>query len=129
VPNSAGIATLPPYQRGAWPAQSAPWYCCGVGSQLKKAHRTHALAQPAGSEYPHEPSGSGGAAGSADEAERLFIELCDRVPSPSDRAELLEVTLELDEAWRSGRKLPTLRARRKQLAGVLAAVRARPHTA
>jgi hypothetical protein len=26
--------------------------CCGRGSQLNKAHRTHALAQPAGSEYP-----------------------------------------------------------------------------
>jgi hypothetical protein len=106
----------------------APWcYCGGVGSQLKKAHRTHALAQPAGSAYPHELSGAGGAVGSTDEAERLFIALCDRVPSPSDRAELLGVTLELDEAWRSGRKLPILRARRKQLAAALAAARTQPH--
>ena len=41
-----------------------------------------------------------------------------RVPSPADRAELLGVSVELEEAWRNGRKLPMLRARRKQLACV-----------
>ena len=120
---------VPLYFAGRNGRRQVPWYCGVVGSQLKKAHRTHALAQPAGSEYPHEPSGTAGVAGSADEAERLFVELCDRVPSPSDRAELLGVTLELDEAWRSGRKLPILRARRKQLAAALAAARTRPQTA
>jgi hypothetical protein len=103
-------------------------YLGEVGSQLKKAHRTHALAQPAGSEYPHEPSGTAAGAGSADEAERLFVELCERVPSPSDRAELIGVSMELDEAWRNGRKLPILRAQRKRLTASLDAVRKQAHT-
>ncbi|HEY3766989.1 MAG TPA: hypothetical protein VGL44_17625 [Gaiellales bacterium] len=99
-----------------------------MGSQLKKAHRTHALAQPPGSEYPHEPSGAWGAAGSADEAERLFVELCVRVPSPAERAQLLGVSPELDEAWTNGRQLPILRARRKLLTASVAVARSRPRT-
>jgi hypothetical protein len=99
-----------------------------VGSQLKKAHRTHGLAQLAGSEYPHKPSGTAAAAGSAGEAERLFIELCDRVPSASERAELVGVSVELDEAWRNGRKLPILRAQRKRLTASLAGARRQPPT-
>jgi hypothetical protein len=116
----------------AGPGRKRSWarcYCGEVGSQLKKAHRTHALAQPAGSSYPQGSNGPGGAAGPADEAERLFAELCDRVPSAPDRAALLEVSPELDEAWREGRKLPILRARRKQLAASLAAARKRPDSA
>ena len=91
-----------------------------MGSQLKKAHRTHALAQPAGADYPHEAP-EGVAPGSpSDEAARLYAELCRRMPMASDRAELLGVPVELDDAWRKGRQLPLLRARRKALAGALA---------
>jgi hypothetical protein len=90
-----------------------------VGSQLKKAHRTHALAQPAGTDYPHEAITSGTPGSSSTEAERLFVELCRRVPSVPDRAKLLGVSVQQDEAWRNGRQLPTLRARRKALLAAL----------
>jgi hypothetical protein len=94
-----------------------------VGSQLKKAHKTHALAQPAGVEYPHETVASGTDGSPPDEAERLFQELCERVPSASDRAELLGVPLKQENAWQNRRQLPTLRARRKLLAAVLGGLR------
>lgn len=57
------------------------------------------------------------------EAERLFEELCERVPNASDRAELLRVSLKQEKAWRNGQQLPILRARRKVLAAVLAGLR------
>jgi hypothetical protein len=94
-----------------------------VGSQLKKAHKTHALAQPAGVEYPHESIASGIDGSPVNEAERLFQEICDRVPNASDRAELLGVSSKQEKAWRNGQQLPTLRARRKLLAAVLAGLR------
>jgi hypothetical protein len=91
-----------------------------VGSQLKKAHRTHALAQPAGAAYPHDSAESVTPGSPSGEAERLYAELCRRVPGPEDRAAMLVVPLEQDDAWRGGRQLPLLRARRKSLAAALA---------
>jgi hypothetical protein len=90
-----------------------------VGSQLKKSHRTHALAQPAGADYPHEPAGSVSPGSPSGEAERLYAELCRRVPDASERAALLGVPVELDEAWRNARQLPLLRARRKALSAAV----------
>ena len=91
-----------------------------MGSQLKKAHRTHALAQPAGAGYPHEAAKSGAPGSPSGEAERLYAELCRRVPAASDRATLLGVPVEQDAAWHNGRQLPLLRARRKALAAAVA---------
>jgi len=91
-----------------------------VGSQMKKAHRTHALAQPAGAAYPHEPAVGGSPGPPSGEAERLFAELCRRVPDARARAALLGVPVRQDEGWRDGRQLPVLRARRKSLAAALA---------
>ena len=50
-----------------------------------------------------------------DEASRLFAELCERVPDAEARASLVGVTVELDEAWRQGKRLPLLRAHRKRI--------------
>jgi hypothetical protein len=94
-----------------------------VGSQLKKAHKTHALAQPAGVDYPNESIASGIDGSPPNEAERLFVEICQRVPSASDRAELLGVSLQQENAWQNGQQLPILRARRKVLAAVLMRLR------
>lgn len=94
-----------------------------MGSQLKKAHRTHALAQPAGTGYPHEQAASGTPASRTGEAERMFAELCERVPSARERAAMLGVSVRQDEAWRNGRQLPTLRASRKALGAALADLR------
>jgi hypothetical protein len=57
----------------------------------------------------------------SDQAERLFAELCNRVPSARDRAAMVGVPVEQDKAWRDGRQLPILRAHRKALAAALAA--------
>lgn len=91
-----------------------------MGSQLKKAHRTHALAQPAGAPYPHDAIVTGTSHDASSQAERLYAELCRRVPSADDRAALLGVTLEQDTAWRNGQQLRVLRARRKSLAAAVA---------
>jgi hypothetical protein len=100
-----------------------------VGSQLKKAHKTHALAQPAGVEYPHESIPSGIDGSPHDEAERLFREICRLVPKPSDRAELLGVSLKQENAWQNGQQLPILRAQRKALATALVGLRRQPSPA
>jgi hypothetical protein len=97
-----------------------------VGSQLKKAHRTHALAQPAGVAYPHESVVGEMPESPSGQAERLFAELCHLVPTAPDRAAKLGVAVEQDEAWRNGRQLPTLRAYRKRLAAALADLRTHP---
>jgi hypothetical protein len=91
-----------------------------VGSQLKKAHRTHALAQPAGAPYPHDAIAPRTPHDASSQAERLFAELCRRVPNADDRAALLGVAVEQDAAWRNGQQLPILRARRKSLAAAVA---------
>jgi hypothetical protein len=90
-----------------------------MSSQFKKAHTTHALAQPAGTSYPAAAGGAGPAAARQDEALRLFAELCERVPDPAERALLLGVTIDLDAAWRAGRQLPLLGARRRSLRAAL----------
>jgi hypothetical protein len=94
-----------------------------VGSQLKKAHKTHALAQPAGAAYPHESIANEVPGSPSDQAERLFAELCQLLPSAPDRSAMLGVPVEQDEAWRNGRQLPILRAYRKMLAAALADLR------
>jgi hypothetical protein len=91
-----------------------------VASQLKKAHRTHALAQPAGASYPHEPAAGRSPGPPSGEAERLFAELCRRVPDARGRAAMLGVPVTQDQWWREGRQLPILRARRKSLGAALA---------
>jgi hypothetical protein len=85
-----------------------------MGSQFKKAHRTHALAQPAGEPYPHPAPGAAEPAAAADTRSIvLFRELCARLPDADARAQLLGVERELEAAWRRGSALPVLRARRK----------------
>jgi hypothetical protein len=84
-------------------------------SRFKRAHRTHALAQPAGEAYPRLGENEGRAARSDEKAVALYAQLCERVPDAARRAELLGVSPELDAAWQSGSALPALRARRKAL--------------
>ena len=96
-----------------------------MGSQLKRAHRTHALAQPAGVSYPHGATGDGvQTGGGAGEAEQLFAELCERVPDAVARSRLLGVELVVDQAWRTGRLLPLLRTRRRSLAAAVRSLEA-----
>ena len=90
-----------------------------MGSQVKRGHRTHALAQPAGAAYPGAIGGDGPGAARQDEAVRLFAELCERVPDPAERAPLVGATVDLDAAWRAGRQLPLLSARRRTLRAAL----------
>jgi hypothetical protein len=94
-----------------------------MGSQLKKAHRTHALDQRAGTAYPagatdpaaHETGGG-------DEAARLFRQLCQLVPDPGERAARLGIDPRLDESWRRGQMHPLLRAHRRALVAAIRAV-------
>ena len=89
-------------------------------SRNKKAHRTHALMQPAGERYPHLASGQlSGPAGADRQVLRLFAELCKRVPDAAERARLLGVSVEIEAAWSRGTGLPVLRAHRKTLERVL----------
>jgi hypothetical protein len=85
-------------------------------SRFKRAHRTHALAQPAGEPYPQ--SAAGQALGRSDEdgvALSLYAELCRRVPDASRRAELVGIPREVEEAWQRGAAIPLLRAHRPAL--------------
>ena len=92
-----------------------------MGSSLfKKAHKTHAFAQPAGVPYPTQggegPGPSRARGNSADNRVLWqFAELCARVSDPAARATLLGVSTDLEAAWQRGEKLPLLRARRKLL--------------
>jgi hypothetical protein len=72
------------------------------------------LDQPGGREYSPRPSGSGD-----DALIGQFMELCERVEDPAERARLLGVPPNVEAAWREGRALPILRARRKALEDVL----------
>jgi hypothetical protein len=47
------------------------------------------------------------------------MEVCERVEDPAERARLLGVSPAVEAAWREGRALPILRARRKALEDVL----------
>jgi hypothetical protein len=85
-----------------------------MGSQFKKAHRTYALAQPAGERYPTAVSSRVAARSPlATDALVLNSELCEHVPKAAERAELLGVSIALEQAWQEGRALPLLRAHRK----------------
>jgi hypothetical protein len=89
-------------------------------SRFKRAHKTHALAQPAGEGYPHSAGGQMPGRSDADaEALRLFDELCAVVSDSSLRVNLLGVSPELDEAWQRGASLPLLRAHRRALERIL----------
>ena len=97
-----------------------------MGSSLfKKAHKTHSLAQRAGVPYPNEPAGASAAGhapgSSADSVLAQFAELCELVPEAASRAALLGVPPDLDEAWQHGKRLPLLRARRKEVQAALRA--------
>jgi hypothetical protein len=85
-------------------------------SRFKRAHRTHALDQPAGEPYPRLRAGQAAhrAAGDRDLL-ALFAKLCSRVPDVAKRAELLGVSAEVQAAWERGASLPLLRAHRKAL--------------
>ena len=88
-----------------------------MGSQLKKAHKTHALAQRAGVRYPHGAKGDGTRAfRGGDEAQQLLAELRERVPDAAARSRLLGVEVAVDQAWRAGQLLPLLRAHRRSIA-------------
>ena len=90
-----------------------------MSTTIKRAHRTHALAQPAGSGYPLKDGSAGGAGDAGDEAARLFNELCDLVPDPAERAGLIGASAVQDAAWRDGKQMPVLRARRRAIAAAL----------
>jgi hypothetical protein len=88
-------------------------------SRFKRAHKTHALAHPAGEAYPRLDTGDGRRSPRDEEVVALYRRLCDRVAEPQGRAELLGASTELDAAWQGGSALPALRARRKALERVL----------
>jgi hypothetical protein len=91
-------------------------------SSFKRAHRTHAFDQPAGSTYPKlAAEGGPGGVQSNDEAWRLFTELCERMPDAAARASAIGVSPALEEAWRRGERLPVLRAHRKSIERALRA--------
>jgi hypothetical protein len=84
-------------------------------SRYKRAHRTHALAQPAGEAYPRLDGSEGRRSPQDEEVVALYRRLCDRVPDAGRRAELLGSSIELEAAWQGGSAVPALRARRKAL--------------
>jgi hypothetical protein len=85
-------------------------------SRFKRAHRTHALDQPAGQRYAQAAADQASRKGGADDrVGALYAKLCDRVPDAAKRAELLAVAPELEAAWQQGDRLPLLRAHRKAL--------------
>ena len=89
----------------------------GSKSSFSRAHRTQAFDQPAADHVPRDAADAAAPthAQAGDEASRLFAELCERVPDAEARAALVSVTVELDEAWRQGKRLPLLRAHRKRI--------------
>jgi hypothetical protein len=94
-----------------------------MGSQLKKAHRTHAFDQRAGTSYPATaPAPAAHEAAGGDEAARLFWQLCRLVPDAGERAARLGIDPRLDECWRRGQMHPLLRAHRRALAAAVRAV-------
>ena len=84
-------------------------------SQLKRAHRTHALAQPAGQAYPHLEPGQAPGAGADRQVLALYAELCARVPDPAQRARLVGVTAAMEAAWTRAAGLPVMRAHRRAI--------------
>jgi hypothetical protein len=94
-----------------------------VPSQLKRAHRTHALAQPAGQAYPHLDPGRAPGTGADRQVLALHAELCSRVPDPAQRARLVGVTAATEAAWTRGAGLPVLRAHRRAVERALRDVR------
>jgi hypothetical protein len=85
-------------------------------SRFKRAHRTHALDQPAGQRYAQVAADQASRKGGADDrVSALYVELCARVPDAAKRVELLAVAPELEAAWQQGDRLPLLRAHRKAL--------------
>jgi hypothetical protein len=85
-------------------------------SRFKRAHRTHALAQPAGEPYPRSASGQILRRSDPDATVLgLFAELSAVVSDPARRAELLGVSPEVEAAWQRGAALPLLRAHRRAL--------------
>lgn len=94
-----------------------------MSSKFKRAHKTHALAQPAGVRYPH--IGRDGLIDTeADSADGRLVQrfqtLCALVQNIDERARLLGVSVEVDAAWQVGKALPLLRAHTKMLERVLA---------
>jgi len=87
-------------------------------SSFKKAHKTHAFAQPAGVPYPHRnESEPAGLRGSSDDEHLLlqFLAICELVDDSTERTRMLGVSLPVDMAWREGKMLPLLRAQRKSI--------------
>ena len=94
-----------------------------MSSQFKKAHKTHALAQPAGRLYPHFSGGTGAHPGEREDgALESFVLLCELVPDATERAEMLGVQPAMEAAWSRGELLPLLRTRRKALRRALTTV-------
>jgi len=70
--------------------------------------------QAAGKPYPHlDPGQASGRAGADAQVLALFAELCARVPDATERAKMLGVSAEAEEAWSRGVGLPVLRAHRR----------------
>lgn len=97
-----------------------------MSSSFKKAHKTHAFAQPAGVSYPHlNEDETTGSRGDSDD-ERLvqqFSEICKLVEDSTERARLLGVAVRVDAAWQEGKMLPLLRAHRKVIERTLRGLR------
>jgi hypothetical protein len=87
-----------------------------LGSQFKKAHRTHALDLRAGTTYPRRVEGRRARDGAApDDARAAYEELCELVPDPAARASLLGVAGGLDAIWRRGARTDLLQIHLKTL--------------
>ena len=88
-----------------------------MSSSFKKAHKTHALAQRAGVAYPHLDAGelAGLRTGADERLLQQFLAICELVEDSTQRAEMLGVAARVDAAWREGKMLPLLRARRKAI--------------
>ena len=89
----------------------------GSKSSFSRPHRTQPFDQPAAEHLPPDVADTTGPgrAPAGDEASRLFAELCEQVPDAETRASLVGVSVEVDEAWRQGKRLPVLRAHRKRI--------------
>jgi hypothetical protein len=86
-----------------------------MSSLFKKAHKTHAFAQPAGVPYPHlNEQGTNGLQVDSDDERLLaqFMAIARMVDDPTERARLLGVAVRVDAAWQKGKMLPLLRAHR-----------------
>jgi hypothetical protein len=95
-----------------------------MGSQFKKAHRTHALDLRAGATYPHRVEDThAGERGGQGDVRTAYEELCELVPDQAARASLLRVPIGLDAIWRRGARTDLLNGHVKDVRRALESVR------